>query len=162
MKTVTAVLSGLVLALTLAACGGGDSGSGGDARSEVRKELQDLGLSKSLTNCAIKEIEKDAGSLEKFAELDASEQQTVAAEAGSKCASGASKDEVGDLAKGLEKQDVDLSDPAFRKSFITGMTSQGVPEALATCIADKAGAEDLKASQLVDEATIQRLAKACQ
>jgi hypothetical protein len=161
MKTVAAALSGLVLALTLAACGGGDAETGGDAKAAARKEFTKLGFSKSMTDCALKEIEKSSGSLEKFVDLDASEQQTVAAKAGATCASDASKDETGDLAKGLEKQDIDLSNPTFRKSYVEGMTSQGVPEALANCIADKAAAEDLKASKLVDQATIQRLAASC-
>jgi hypothetical protein len=160
MKTVAAAISGLVLALTTAACGGGDSG--GDSEASARKELKSLGFSKSMTDCAIKEIEKSAGSLEKYADLSASKQQDVAAKAGAACASNASKDEVGDVTKGLEGKGVDLSDPAFRKSFITGMTTQGVPEALATCIADKAQAEDLEVAELLDQTTIQRLAKACQ
>lgn len=161
MKTVAAALSGCVLALTLAACGGGGSEAEGDSAAVVRKELLGLGFSKSMTECAIKEIEKGAGSLEKYVDLDASEQQSVASKAGAECASNVSKDEMGDVAKGLEEKDIDLSDPAFRKSFITGMTTQGVPEALATCVADKAAAEDLKPADLVDQATIQRLAAAC-
>ena len=158
MKTVAAALSGLVLALTLGACGGG----GGDPESEVRSELKELGLSKSVSDCVVKQLEKKAGSLEKYADLEDSEQQDAAAKAGAKCASNMSKDEIGDLSKGLEDQDIAISDPSFRKSFITGMTSQGLPEALATCILDKAVGEDLKTTDLVDQATVQRLAASCQ
>ncbi len=140
----------------MTACGGG-----GDPEADARKELKDLGLSKSLTDCAIKEIKSEAGSLEKFAKLDASKQSTLAAKAGSNCSKDMSEDDIGDLADTLEDQDVDLSNPTFRKSYITGMTTQGVPEAVANCIVDKAIDQKLTVTDLIDPQTVQKLAAGC-
>ncbi len=156
MKTAATALAGLVLAFTMTACGGSD-----DPEADVRKELKDVGLSESVTDCAIKEIKSDAGSLDKFKKLDASEQSTMAAKAGSTCSKDMSKDDLGELADTLEDQDVDLNNPTFRKSYITGMTTQGVPEELANCIVDKAIDQKLKATDLIDAQTIQKLAAAC-
>jgi len=158
MKTAALALVGLFLSVTLTACGGG----GGDPEAEARAELKDLGLSQKMTDCAIAEIKKDAGSLDKYTKLDASEQQTMAAKAGSTCAATMSEDEIGDLTDTLDDQGVDLSDPALRDSFITGMTTQGVPEDVANCILDKMIDEDLKLADVTDATIITRLAEACQ
>ena len=159
MKKAAVVLVGLVLSVALSGCGGGVSEA--DAEKDARDELKALGLPKTLTDCAIKEIKKEAGSFAEFRELSASKQQTIAAEAGSECSKDLSEDEVGDLADTMEDQDLDLSNPAFRKSYITGMTSQGVPEDLANCIVDKAIAQELTAKELVDPQKIQVLAGEC-
>jgi hypothetical protein len=158
MKTAALALVGLFLSVSLTACGGG----GDDPEAEARAELKELGFSKKMTDCAIAEIKKDAGSLDKYKDLDASEQQTMAAKAGSTCASNMSEDELGDLAGNLDDQGVDLSDPAFRESFITGMTTQGVPEDVANCMLDKMIDEDLALTDVTNPEIITRLAEACQ
>jgi hypothetical protein len=158
MKTAALALVGLFLSVTLTACGGG---SDGDPEADARAELKELGLSKKMTDCAIAEIKKDAGSLDKYTDLDPSEQQTMAAKAGSTCAANMSEDEMGDLTDTLDDQGVDLSDPALRDSFITGMTTQGVPEDVANCMLDKMIDEDLKLADITDPTIITRLAEAC-
>lgn len=160
MKTAAMTLAGLVLAATLTACGGGDSEA--DIEKDARSAIEKSGLPKSLTNCAIKEIKKDAGSLKEYTELDSSEQQTMAAKAGSTCSKDLSEEDIGDVADSLDEQDVDLSDPTIRKSIITGMTTQGVPTDVANCIVDKMIDEGLKASDMLDASVITRLAQTCQ
>lgn len=149
-------LVGLLLSVTLTGCGGGDPEA--DARAELKK----LGFSKKLEDCAIAGIKKEAGSLEKFMDLDASKQQGIAAQAGADCAENLSEDEFGDLAENLDEGGVDFNDPAFRKSFITGMTGQGVPESVANCILDKVVDEDLAMTDVADAETMARLAQECQ
>ena len=159
MKTAAIALVGLVLSVTLTGCGGG----GGDPETDARAELKDLGFSKKLEDCAIAGIKKEAGSLEEFMELDASEQQTVASKAGAKCAENISKEDLGDLTAGLEDEGVDLKDPSVRKSVITGMTSAGgVSEDVANCIYDKMVDEGLKLADITDPEIIGRIAQTCQ
>jgi hypothetical protein len=147
---------GLVLSVTLTGCGGGDPEA--DARAELKK----LGFSKTMEDCAIAGIKKEAGSLEKFMDLKASKQQTIAAEAGADCAENMSEDEFGDLAENLDEGGVDFNDPTFRKSFITGMTGQGVPESVANCILDKMVDQDLAMTDVTDPEIMARLAQECQ
>ncbi|MEO6604029.1 MAG: hypothetical protein ABIN55_00295 [Aeromicrobium sp.] len=96
MKTAAKILVGLVLAGSLTACGGTKSEA--DLEKDVRSAIDESGLPKSLTDCAFKEIKKDAGSLKEFAKLDKSEQQTMAAEAGATCSKDLSEEDIGDLA----------------------------------------------------------------
>lgn len=156
MKTAAMAFVGLVLSVTLTGCGGGDP------EADARAELEDLGLSKSVTDCVITEIEEEAGSLDKFMKLDASEQQSLAATSGAKCAENLSTDEFGDLAENLDEGGVDFNDPTFRKSFITGMTGQGVPESVANCILDKLVDQDLAMTDVADAEIMARLAQECQ
>lgn len=156
MKTAALALVGLFLSVTLTACGGG-----GDPEADARDQLKDLGLSEKMTDCAIKEIKKESGSLEKYVKLDASEQQKIGAAAGSTCAKNMSEEEIGDLSDTLDDQGVDLSDPALRDSFITGMTTQGVPEDVANCMLDKMIDEGLGLADVTNTEIITRLAQEC-
>ncbi|GAA3515187.1 hypothetical protein GCM10022234_07680 [Aeromicrobium panaciterrae] len=157
MKTAAMAVIGLFLTATLTACGGG-----GDPEADARAELKDLGLSKSMTDCALADIKKQAGSLEKYMDLSAKKQQTIAAAAGSKCATNMSEEEVGDLTDTLDDQGVDFSDPALRDSFVTGMTTQGVPKDVANCILDKMIDKKLKLSDATNPEIITKLAQECQ
>jgi hypothetical protein len=157
MKTAAMAFVGLLLSVTLTGCGGGDP------EADARAELKELGFSKKLEDCAIAGIKKEAGSLEKFMDLDSSKQQSIAAQAGADCAENISEDEFGDLAENLDEGGgVDFNDPAFRKSFITGMTGQGVPESVANCILDKMVDQDLAMTDVADPEIMARLAQECQ
>lgn len=160
MKTAAMAVIGLFLTATLTACGGGVSEA--DAEKDARAELKELGLPKSVTDCAIDGIKKEAGSLGEYMDLPAKKQQTIAAAAGSKCATDMSDEEIGDLGDTLDDKGLDFSDPAMRDSFITGMTTQGVPEDVANCILDKMIDEKLELSDAADATIIGRLAQACQ
>ena len=94
-------------------------------------------------------------------DLPANEQQTTAAAAGSKCATDLSEEEAGDLGETLDDQGLELSDPAMRDSFITGMKTQGVPEDVANCILDKMIDEELEIADATDPAIIGRIAQEC-
>lgn len=159
MKTAAMAVIGLFLTATLTACGGGVTEA--DAEKDARAELKGLGLSKSVTDCAIAGIKKEAGSLEKYMDLSAKKQQTIAAAAGSKCATDMSEEEVGDLTDNLDDKGVDFSDPAMRDSFITGMTTQGVPEDVANCILDKMIDQKLELSDVTNAEIMGKLAQEC-
>jgi len=152
MGKITKTLTAVLMMAVLAACGG-------DPEADARDQLKEFGFSDDLTNCVMDEIKKNAGDFDKFADLDATEQQEMAAQAGASCAQSTDPEDLTDL---LENNDVDLSDENVRKGFVEGMTSTGVPEDTANCIADKAIADDLAVSELTDPATIQELAAACQ
>ena len=158
MRTVALALIGVALSAMLAACGGG----GGDPEGDARAEFKKLGFPQELTDCAIARIKKDAGSLEKYMDLDSATQQAIASSAGAKCSGEISQDEVGGLLENLEDRGVELGDPKFRASIINGMTTAGMSEDMATCIVDKMIDEDLGVSDVTDAAVVGRLAEQCQ
>ncbi len=74
----------------LAACGGGDP------EADAREQLSKMGFSDKLTDCVLDELKDKAGSIDKFTDLSASEQQSMATDAGAACASEADPDEIGE------------------------------------------------------------------
>ncbi len=159
MKTAAMAVIGLFLTATLTACGGGTTEA--DAEKDARAELKELGLSTSLTDCAIDGIKEKAGSLKEYTELSTSKQQTIAATAGADCAKDLTDEEVGDLGETLEGQRDQLKEPAARKAFITGMTSQGIPEDVANCIVDKIIEDEVPLTDMADPTVMGQLAQEC-
>lgn len=156
MKTVAMAFVGLVLSVTLTGCGGGDP------EADARAELKELGFSKKLEDCAIAGIKKEAGSLEKFMDLEASKQQSIATQAGAACAENITEEDLGDVTDGLEDQGFDLSDPSIRESIITGMTSAGgVSEEVANCVYDEMVEQDLSLTAITDPEIIGKITESC-
>lgn len=153
MKKIASVLSGLALMATLTACGGGAS------EEDLLQELKDQGFSDSLADCVLGEVKSNAGSVQEYADLDADDQQTMAAEAGAECAQSASPEELSGAVDGL---DAELDDPALRDSLITGMTSQGLTDEQANCILDAAIDAELTPSDFIDAEKIGPIAQTCQ
>jgi len=153
MGTFTKLMTGLTMIAALAACGGGDP------EADAREQLSEMGFSDKLTDCVLDELKDKAGSIDKFTDLSASEQQSMATDAGAACASEADPDEIGDV---VENSGLDLNDEAARKSIIQGMTSTGVPEEMANCIIDAAIDEGLEVNDLMDATKVQSLAADCQ
>ncbi len=153
-------MAGLMMVAALAACSGGSDGDGGkdggdDSSAQVRQQLIDMGYTDDLADCLIDEI----GDTDAFMKSDPESQKDAATQAGIDCAGKVDKDSIADT---LDETGLDLTDPTARESFITGMTSSGVPEDVANCIVDKAIEQDIEVSELLEPETIQPLAQACQ
>lgn len=153
MGTFTKLMTGMTMIAALAACGGGDP------EADAREQLSDMGFSDKLADCVLDELKDKAGSIDKFTDLSASEQQSMATNAGAACAAEADPDDIGDI---VENSGLDLSDETARKSVIQGMTSTGVPEEIANCIVDAAVDQGLEASDLMDATKMQSLVAGCQ